>query len=199
MLGGSHAFHLTKVINRIFVFYYKDGRMADRQIWVSELFLLIDFRIREGLNLLMENQICSRRIMNCPSFKLQSNHGSWHNFYLYTHCSKQRKFAHSKEKPLTKIKVAQSKNLLKNLPTTEICSQNRKTAQNEKPCRLRWINTMAKCLAPCQSEHGWRAPLNVFSCNGWNVLGRTFLQSQLCSNWNEDCALDGQYVNTSQS
>ena len=40
MLGGPHAFHLTKVINRIFVFYYKDGRMADRQIWVSELFML---------------------------------------------------------------------------------------------------------------------------------------------------------------
>jgi hypothetical protein len=49
---------------------------------------------------------------------------SWHNFYLYKNCSKQRKFAHSKEKLITKIKFAQSKNLLKNLLTAEICSQN---------------------------------------------------------------------------
>jgi hypothetical protein len=34
---------------------------------------------------------------------------------------------------------------------------------------------MAKCLASSQSEHGWRAPLNGLSRNGWNVLGRTFL------------------------
>jgi hypothetical protein len=36
-----------------------------------------------------------------------------HDFYLHTNCSNQRKFAHSKEKLLTKIKFAQSKNLLK--------------------------------------------------------------------------------------
>jgi hypothetical protein len=30
-------------------------------------------------------------------------------------------------------------------------------------CRLGWINTMAKCLASSQSEHGWRAPLNGLS------------------------------------
>ncbi len=38
---------------------------------------------------------------------------AWHDFYLHTNCSKRRKFAHSKEKMLTKIKFAQSKNLLK--------------------------------------------------------------------------------------
>jgi hypothetical protein len=95
-------------------------------------------------------------------------------------CSKQRNFAQSKEKLLTKIKFAQSKNLLKkfahsrNLLAAEICSQHRKTAHDEKPCQLRWINTMAKCLASSQSEHGWRALLNGLSQNGWNVLGRTF-------------------------
>jgi hypothetical protein len=36
-----------------------------------------------------------------------------HDFYLKTNCSKGRKFAHSKEKLLTKIKFAPSKNLLK--------------------------------------------------------------------------------------
>ena len=42
MLGGPHVFHLTNVINRIFVLYYKDGRNNnDRQIRASELFLLI--------------------------------------------------------------------------------------------------------------------------------------------------------------
>ena len=51
-----------------------------------------------------------------------------HDFYLHTNCSKRRKFAHSKEKLLTKIKFAQSKNLLKkfahsrNLLTEFACS-----------------------------------------------------------------------------
>jgi hypothetical protein len=58
-----------------------------------------------------------------------------------------------------------------------ICSQHRKTAHDEKPYWLGWINTMAKCLASSQSEHaGWHAPLNGLSRNGWNVLGRTFLK-----------------------
>ncbi len=38
---------------------------------------------------------------------------AWHDFYLHTNCSKRIKFAHSKEKLLTKIKFAPSKNLLK--------------------------------------------------------------------------------------
>jgi hypothetical protein len=40
---------------------------------------------------------------------------AWHDFYLNPNCSKQRKFAHSKENLLTKIKFAQSKNLLKKI------------------------------------------------------------------------------------
>jgi hypothetical protein len=52
--------------------------------------------------------------------------------------------------------------------------QHSKTAHDEKPCRLGWINTIAKCFVSSQSEHGWRAPLNGLSRNGWNVLGRTF-------------------------
>jgi hypothetical protein len=55
-----------------------------------------------------------------------------------------------------------------------ICSQHRKTAHDEKSCRLGWINTMAKCLASSQSELGWHAALNGLSGNGWNVLDRTF-------------------------
>jgi hypothetical protein len=35
---------------------------------------------------------------------------------------------------------------------------------------------MAKCFVSSQSEDGWRAPLNGLSRNGWNVLGRTFLE-----------------------
>jgi hypothetical protein len=40
---------------------------------------------------------------------------------------------------------------------------------------------MAKCLASSQSEHGWRAPLNGLSRNGWNVLDRTFLRTAVPS------------------
>jgi hypothetical protein len=60
-----------------------------------------------------------------------------------------------------------------------ICSQHRKTAHDGKPCRLGWINTMARCLVSSQSEHGLAGPLNGLSRNGWNVLGRTFLQYML--------------------
>jgi hypothetical protein len=90
--------------------------------------------------------------------------------------------AQSKENLLTvKKNCSQKSNLLR----ARICSQqkfdhrnclqHRKTANDEKPCRLGWINTMAKCLASSQSEHGGRAPLNSLSRNGWNVLGRTLL------------------------
>jgi hypothetical protein len=75
-----------------------------------------------------------------------------------------------------KINFAQSKNLLQKF-AHRICLQHRKTAHDEKPCRLGWINTMAKCLASSLSEHGWRAPLNNgLRHNGWNVLGQTFLE-----------------------
>jgi hypothetical protein len=95
-------------------------------------------------------------------------------FLSTQNCSNRRKFAHSKENLLTKIKFAQSKNLLKKF-AHRICSQHRKTAHNDHPCRLGWINTMAKCLASSKPEHDWRAPLNGLSRYGWNVLGRTFL------------------------
>jgi hypothetical protein len=76
--------------------------------------------------------------------------------------------ARSEENLLTVRKnCSQKSNLLraricsKNLLTAEICLQHRKTAHDEKPSWLGWINTMAKCLASSQSEHGWRAPLKV--------------------------------------
>jgi hypothetical protein len=78
--------------------------------------LLNKFALGES-NLLTENQFCSRRIMNCPSYYLQSTYGCMTRF-LSTHKSKRRKFAHSKEKLLTNIKFALA------LLTAEICSQN---------------------------------------------------------------------------
>ena len=79
-----------------------------------------------SINLLTENQICSRRINFAHGeswIALQSicnlSMDAWHDFYLHTNCSKRRKYAHSNEKLLTKIKFAQSKNLLK----AEICSE----------------------------------------------------------------------------
>ena len=99
-------------------------------------------------------KICSRRIKfalgesNALHSTCNLSMDAWHDFYLHTYCSKRRKFAHSKEKLLTKIKFAQSKNLLKKICSQEkfahrICSQHRKTAHDEKPCRLGWINTIA--------------------------------------------------------
>jgi hypothetical protein len=50
---------------------------------------------------------------------------AWQDFYLHTNCSKPRKFAYSKEKLLTKIKSAQSKNLLQKFAhSRNFCSQN---------------------------------------------------------------------------
>jgi hypothetical protein len=73
-------------------------------------------------NLLTENQICSRRINFAHGESWIALHSTcnlsmdaWHDFYLHPNCSKRRKFAHSKEKLLTKIKFAQSKNLLKKI------------------------------------------------------------------------------------
>ncbi len=49
MLGGPHIFHLTNTIKRIAGLYYKDGgNKSDRQICVSELFLLIEFSYKGG-------------------------------------------------------------------------------------------------------------------------------------------------------
>ncbi len=72
-------------------------------------------------NLLTENQICSRRMNFAHGESWIALHSTcnlsmdaWHHFYLHTNCSKRRKFAHSKEKLLTKIKFPQSKKLVKN-------------------------------------------------------------------------------------
>ena len=64
-------------------------------------------------SLLTENQFCSRRIMHCPSFYLPSKYGRMTQFLSTHKLLKAKKFAYSKEKLLTKIKFAQSKNLLK--------------------------------------------------------------------------------------
>jgi hypothetical protein len=73
-----------------------------------------------SINLLTENQFCLRRINFAHGeswialqYICNLSMYAWHDFYLHTNCSNRRKFAHSKEKLLTKIKFAQSKILLK--------------------------------------------------------------------------------------
>jgi hypothetical protein len=53
--------------------------------------------------------------MNCPSVYVQSKYVRMTRFLSNTNCSKRRKFAHSKEKLLTKIKLVLSQNLLKKI------------------------------------------------------------------------------------
>ena len=101
---------------------------------------------------------------------------SLHVLYLQNFCSRQRKFAHSKEKLLTNIQICSEQEFAQKICSQQkfahrICSQHRKIAHDEKPCRLGWINTRAKFLASSQSEHDWRALLYGLSLNGWNVLG----------------------------
>jgi hypothetical protein len=65
----------------------------------------------------------------------------------------------------------------------------RRIARDENPCQLRWINTMAKMLARCSSEQGWRAQFNgrnvaTRNLDGWNVLqalaGPSRTSTRLC-------------------
>ena len=72
-----------------------------------------------SINLLTENLICSRRINFAHGESWITVHStcnpsmaSLYVFYLQIFCSRQRKFAHNKEKLPTKIEFAQSKNLL---------------------------------------------------------------------------------------
>ncbi len=88
---------------------------------------------------------CSRNLLTMSKFIVSKNllnkfaHGeswialhstcnlsmdAWHNFYLHTNCSQQRKFAHSKEKLLTKSNLLRARICSKKLLTAEICSQN---------------------------------------------------------------------------
>ena len=105
---------------------------------------------------------------------------AWHNFYLHTNCSNQRKFAHSKEKLLTKINFAQSKNLLKKIAhsrnlLTEFARSIEKLltmknlAGSDGSTRL--LNVSHQADRSTAGAH----PPNGLSRNGWNVLGRTFL------------------------
>jgi hypothetical protein len=82
-----------------------------------------------------------------------------------------------KEKLLTKIKFAPSKNLLKKFAhSRNLLTEFSRSIENllmtknlaSSDGSTRWLNVSH------QSEHGWRAPLNGLSRNRWNVLGRTF-------------------------
>ena len=72
-----------------------------------------------SMNLLTENQVCSRGINFAHGeswIVLQStcnlSMDSWHDFYLYTNCSKQRKFAHSKKNCSQKSNFLRQGNLM---------------------------------------------------------------------------------------
>lgn len=71
-----------------------------------------------------------------------------------------------------RIKFADSKHL----PTTE-AAYSRKIADDEKlACRLGWINTKAKILASCHSNHGChaRSAVSCFMAGSWNMHGLGF-------------------------
>ena len=83
---------------------------------------------------------------------------------------------------LTKIKFAYRKNLLTkfayrhNLLTDfAYCQENLLTMK--QPCRLGWIITIAKILASCKSEQGWRANATAPNGTAGTCMGRTFQES----------------------
>ena len=92
------------------------------------------------------------------------------NFYrICQNKSFLTKFAHSKEKLLTKVKFAHSKDLLIGL-AHRICFQQRKIAYNEKTLPSRKDQHMATILASCKFEHSWCAQLTGLKLCRWNVL-----------------------------
>ena len=46
----------------------------------------------------------------------------------------------------------------------------------QQPCRLGWIITIAKILASCKSEQGWRANSTAPNGTAGTCMGRTFLE-----------------------
>ena len=56
-----------------------------------------------------------------------------------------------------------------------ICWQTEKFADKERPCRLGWINKIAKIVASRQSEDGWRQRSSMSQITAGTCLGRTFL------------------------
>jgi hypothetical protein len=55
-----------------------------------------------------------------------------------------------------------------------ICWQTEKFADKERPCRLGWINKIAKTVASRQSEDGWRQRSSMSQITAGTCLGRTF-------------------------
>ena len=137
-------------------------------------------------NLLTENQFCSRRITEnheSPFVLLAIQVWPHDTFSIYKNCSRQRKFAHSKEKLLTKIKFAQSKNLLQ-----KICSS--KNLLTEFARSIEKL-LMMKNLAGSDGSAQWlnfSHPVNLSTAGahystvavfiGWNVLEPDHTQSE---------------------
>ena len=127
------------------------GSKLDRpaQLFAADVCKKIDYSTRK---LLTENQMCSRRIMNCPSFYMQSKYGRMTQFLSEQNCSNQRKFAHTKEKLLTKIRFAQ-----------KICSQQKFARSIEKLLTMknlagsdgstRWLNVLHQANRSTAGAH----------------------------------------------
>ena len=110
-------------------------------------------------NLLTENQICSGRIMNFPSFYLQSKHGRMTQFLSTDKLLKAKKICSQKRKTAHKNQICSGQEFAQKKCSQQkfahrICSQHRKTAHNEKPCWLGWINTMARDIQANWSTAG---------------------------------------------
>ena len=53
-----------------------------------------------------------------------------------------------------------------------IVTHPRKISFEKQPCRLEWINSIAKVVASCKSEHGWRANSSALNLNTGTCMGR---------------------------
>ena len=112
------------------------GSKLDRPLWLSWCWRMQ--KNSQSPRKLLSQLNCSQNLLTMSKFIVSKNllnkfaHGqswialhstcnlsmdSWHNFYLYKNCSKQRKFAHSKGKLLKKIKLLRARICSKNLLT----------------------------------------------------------------------------------
>jgi hypothetical protein len=108
-------------------------------------------------------KICSRTI--------KFTHGESEfrqDFHTQKDCSQQRKIALKNQicyQQNVACKICSLKKLL-----TEFASSREKLLTMKNLLAFGWINTMAKILASCNSEHGGRAQLTGLKLKGLNVL-----------------------------
>jgi hypothetical protein len=136
-------------------------------------------------NLLTENQFCSRRIMNCPSFYLQSKYGLMTQF-LSVHkslkakniCSQWRKTAHKNQ-----ICSFAQTNCQQQKFAHRICSQIRKTAHDENLAgsdgSTQWLNVLYQANRSTAGVH--QSTVSVVTAGTcWAGFQTESLQVHLC-------------------